>query len=213
MTVTQPTPNKPEAKKGVAITAQSLIAGGVLLAVIGAVLAFALDELDGGDLNVQALGGILLATGAVLAFGGAIAAIGGDGEAKGGTGLSQPANLKSIVGLVAVLAGVIAVTALTIITVTALGDADSQIAVTSSAFGVISAVVTAYLGIKISAESSNKANDEVKEATEKAAAAEGEALELRKAITKLSGASKKDLGEKLVEVKESPADEAPPPAP
>lgn len=200
-------PNKPEAKGGTAITTQSVIIGGLLLAVIGAVLAFALEELDAGDLNVPALGGVLLATGAVLAFGAAIAALGGDGDPKTGTGLSQPANLKSIVGLIAVLAGVVAVTALTIITVTSLSDEKSAIAVTSSAFGVISAVVTAYLGIKISAETSNKANDEVKGATEQAAAAKAEAEQLREAITKLSLPSKKDLGEKLLEVKETPAGE------
>jgi len=182
----EPTPNKPEAKRSAGITAQSGIIGGLLLAVIGAVLAFALDELDAGALNIQALGGILLATGAVLAFGAAIAALGGDGDPKSGTGLSQPANLKSIVGLIAVLAGVIAVTALTIITVTTLSDENSEIAVTSSAFGVISAVVTAYLGIKISAETSGKASEDAKVEAGKAAVAEQKAEEAKEERDKVS---------------------------
>jgi hypothetical protein len=186
------------------ISALHVIILGLLLAVAGAVLAFALDDLDAGALDVEALGGIMLATGAVLAVGAAIAVAGGGGGSVGaGSGLADPVNLKSIVGLVAVVTGVVAVTALTIITVAALDDKNSEIAVTSSAFGVISAVVTAYLGIKITAETSGKATEEVKGASEKAAAAKSEIVELQEAITKLSQKSKKELGEKLVEGKES----------
>jgi hypothetical protein len=166
---------KQAANKGGAITTQSLIIFGLLLAVIGAVLAFALDELDAGSLNIQALGGILLATGAVLAVGASIIALGGNGGSRDGAGLADPTSLKSIVGLVAVLAGVVAVTALTIITVTSLSDQSSEIAVTSSAFGVISGVVTAYLGIKITAEAGVEAGGKAKAEGERAASANTEA--------------------------------------
>jgi len=155
-----------------------VVASGLLLAIVGATLAFALEEPDGA-LDVQAFGGIILAAGMVILAGGGISAVtGGSGNGSGGavagTGV-DPNNLKSIVGLIAVVAGIAAVTALTVVTVTVLGEDDSQVALTSSAFGVISAVVSAYLGIKITAESSARATAETKEEIEKAAVAEREA--------------------------------------
>ena len=161
---------------------------GLLLAVTGAIFAFALDEPDTGTLDIEALGGILLATGAVLAAGAGIAGIGGDGGGSGGTGLAEPANLKSIVGLIAVVSGITAVAALTVVTVASLGskDTDSMVAITSSAFGVISAVVSAYLGIKITAETSAKATDEVKQAAGEAAVAVHEADKVQQKLSALS---------------------------
>jgi hypothetical protein len=75
-------------------------------------------------------------------------------------------SLKAIGGLIAVLFGILAVAVLSIVTITRLeaDDKDSMVAVTTSAFGIISAVVGAYLGIKISAETNAKATDEAKHA-------------------------------------------------
>lgn len=82
-------------------------------------------------------------------------------------------SLKAIGGLIAVVVGIVAVVVLAAVTITRLGaeDKDSMVAITTSAFGIISAVVGAYLGIKISAETNAKAGEEGK----KAAVAEHEA--------------------------------------
>jgi hypothetical protein len=136
-----------------------LIAG-LSFALVGAVLAFALRDSNASVLGVrlQPLGGVLFATGVLLI---AAAAIGSMGSGSG----AEASSIKSIGGLIAVVAGITAVTALAIITLTQLGDArDSIVAVTSSAFGIISAVVGAYLGIKITAETTSKASDEAKHA-------------------------------------------------
>lgn len=146
-----------------------LLAAGFLFALVGAVLAFALKDGDASILGVSLapFGGVLFAAGAILIAGGAIASTkvgGGNGDAGGGA----DANIvKTMGGLLAVLAGIVAVTALTIVTLTKLDSADNQesmIAVTSSAFGIISAVVGAYLGIKITADSASKTNQEAKNA-------------------------------------------------
>jgi hypothetical protein len=78
----------------------------------------------------------------------------------------EKSKLQAIGGLIAVAIGVTAVTALAIITITRFGsdDKDSIVAVTSSAFGIISAVVGAYLGIKITADTSDKATAEARNA-------------------------------------------------
>jgi hypothetical protein len=133
-----------------------LIAG-FLLTFVGAVLAFALEESDPSVLGVslQPFGGVLFAAGALMIAGAGIASI---GNAAGGPSAE---GIKSVGGLIAVVVGITAVTALTIVTLTKLGGAhkDSMVAVTSSAFGIISAVVGAYLGIKISSDTTAKAGD------------------------------------------------------
>jgi hypothetical protein len=159
--------------------AAPLMGIGLFVAVVGATLAFALDKPDVGAFDVEAFGGIILAAGAIMLAAGAISAVATAGAGNGsGTGTAvDPSNLKAIVGLVAVVAGVAAVTALTVITVTILGKDDSRVAITSSAFGVISAVVSAYLGIKITAEAAGKNSEEVKAETRKAAVATQKAEE------------------------------------
>jgi hypothetical protein len=145
-----------------------LLGVGFLFALVGAVLAFALKDGDASALGVslESFGGVLLAAGALLLAGGAIASTrlaGGEGS----NGYGPDANsIKTIGGLLAVLGGITAVTALAIVTLTKLDteNSESMIAVTSSAFGIISAVVGAYLGIKITADSSNKTNEEAKNA-------------------------------------------------
>jgi hypothetical protein len=147
-----------------------LLAAGFLFALVGAVLAFALKDSDASVLGVslEPLGGVLFAAGVLLIAGGAIGSMRlGDGNGDPGGGGGANANsIKTIGGLLAVLAGITAVTALAIVTLTRLGseNKESMIAVTSSAFGIISAVVGAYLGIKITADSASKTNQEAKNA-------------------------------------------------
>lgn len=136
---------------------------GIAFAFVGAVLAFALKDSDPSLLGVrlQPLGGVLFAVGVLLMAGVAVSsALGGEH----GDGVDA-SGLKSIGGLIAVVTGVVAVTSLAIVSLTQLGNSkDSIVAVTSSAFGIISAVVGAYLGIKVTADSSTKATQEAKNA-------------------------------------------------
>lgn len=138
-----------------------LIAG-FLFALVGAVLAFALRDSNASVLGVrlQPFGGVLFAVGALMI---AAAAIGAIGDGKGGAAANAE-GIKSIGGLIAVIVGITAVTALTIVTLTRLGSKDSAVAVTSSAFGIISAVVGAYLGIKISSDNAANADEEATQA-------------------------------------------------
>jgi hypothetical protein len=156
---------------------------GAVLALVGAVLSFALTDDSPSALGVslEALGGVLLATGALLTAAGGIASI---GESKGGT--IDPSNLRTITGLVAVVVGIAAVAALTIVTVARLGseDTDSMVAVTSSAFGIVSAVISAYLGIKISGEAGVRVGEEAKQA----AVAQHEAAVKEKKISRVDEA-------------------------
>jgi FtsH-binding integral membrane protein len=138
-----------------------LIAG-LSFALVGAVLAFALKAGDPSVLGVslRPFGGVLFAAGVLLVACAGISSI-GDGD----SGASAD-GIKSVGGLIAVVVGISAVTALTIVTLTQLGtdSKDSAVAVTSSAFGIISAVVGAYLGIKISSDNTAKVSGDVKAA-------------------------------------------------
>lgn len=144
-----------------------LLGAGFLFALVGAVLAFALEDGDASVLGVSLapFGGVLFAAGALLIAGGAIASTRLDGNGGHGGG-ADTSSIKTIGGLLAVLAGITAVTALAIVTLAKLGseNKESMIAVTSSAFGIISAVVGAYLGIKITADSTAKTSEETKKA-------------------------------------------------
>ncbi len=143
--------------------------------LLGAILSFALRDSNTSVLafNGHSLGFVLLFTGAVLLVGGVVASIIpsiGDGKANGSeTGSSVGTeNLRAITGLVAVVAALTAVGALTVVTVTVLKaeeNKDSIVAVTTSAFGIVSAVVTAFLGIKASANTSAKSDEKAERAT------------------------------------------------
>ena len=66
-------------------------------------------------------------------------------------------SIRSVGGLVVVVIGVLAVTTLAIVTMALIRsgkDANSMIPLATAAFGVISAVVGAYLGIKIGSDQS-----------------------------------------------------------
>lgn len=147
--------------EGAAKRTNYMLGAGFLFALVGAVLAFALKDSGASILGVslEPLGGVLFAAGALLIAGAAIS-WSGSGHS------SDPNSIRNIAGLLAVLAGITAVTALTIVTVTKLGSGEknSMVAVTSSAFGIISAVVGAYLGIKVSSETTRKAGENEKKA-------------------------------------------------
>jgi hypothetical protein len=185
-----------------------LLAAGFLFALVGAVLAFALEDSDASALGVSLapLGGVLFAAGALLIAGGAITSTRLGGAGDGGTvGGPDVNSIKTIGGLLAVLGGITAVTALAIVTLTKLGseNKDSMVAVTSSAFGIISAVVGAYLGIKITAESATKTNQE----TKNAAVAEHEATLAKHQMSAVEEAVK-DKNPKLAEEARTAGQEA-----
>lgn len=141
---------------------------GFLLALVGAILAFALKDSDASVLGIslRPLGGVFFGAGVLLLGWAAIASLRGDGG-SGSTGTSGN-PVKEVGGLIAVVTGVTAVAALAVVTLTQLEDKSSSIvAVSSSAFGVISAVIGAYLGIKISSDSNTKSEAAVGEAAVK----------------------------------------------
>ncbi|HEX3609463.1 MAG TPA: hypothetical protein VHU14_07340 [Solirubrobacterales bacterium] len=170
-----------------------LIAG-FLFALVGAVLAFALRDSDASVLGVrlQPLGGVLFAVGALTI---AAAAIGSIGDGKGSAAASAE-SIKSIGGLIAVVVGITAVTSLAIVTLTRLDNKASAVAVTSSAFGIISAVIGAYLGIKISSDNTATAGDEATKAAlarQKAEVAQQKLLNLTKTLEKVAPERAKDV--------------------
>jgi len=108
-------------------------------------------------------------------------------------------KLKAIGGLIAVGIGVAAVTGLAIITITRLktDETESIVAVTSSAFGIISAVVGAYLGIKITADTTARAGENVK----KAAVAEHEAFIAQEQVSAMEESAEKRAPEEALAIK------------
>ncbi|HWG09647.1 MAG TPA: hypothetical protein VN672_11650 [Solirubrobacteraceae bacterium] len=82
-------------------------------------------------------------------------------------------SIQSIGGLVAVVIGVLAIAGLAVATMAFIDsgrDANTMIPLTTSAFGVISAVVGAYLGIKIGTDQSKGLAQDASEAHAKLAA-------------------------------------------
>jgi len=154
-----------------------LLLGALALGVIGGALAFAIHPSDAsaGPFDLKAVGGVILAAAALLAAGAAIS--GGvnvcrkpadKGKPSSGAAPSEttgtlhldPESLRTITGLVAVVTAIVAVAVLTVIAINLLGGGDgkeSTVAITTSAFGIVSAVVSAYLGIKATVNASDKA--------------------------------------------------------
>ncbi len=164
-----------------------LLVSGALLTLFGAVLVFALqDPTDSvGSIEVQPLGGVLLAAG-VLLMGTVAIALMGDGSGGAGSSASPDVNsIKTVGGLIAIVVGIGAVSLLAVITLTRLSseENDSAVAIASSAFGVISALVGAYLGIKISSDATQKVGEKAGEETEHAAVAQHEAEVKEKKIS------------------------------
>jgi hypothetical protein len=75
-------------------------------------------------------------------------------------------KVKAIGGLIAVCFGIVGVTSLAAFTIIWLGSGNKEsiVPVASSALGIISAMVGAYLGIKITADTTAKASEEAKHA-------------------------------------------------
>lgn len=85
--------------------------------------------------------------------------------------------MRAITGLIAVVLGMAAVVGVAVVAVILLGGdkEDSVVAITTSALGIISASVTAYLGIKATANTSKEATAAVSEKSGEAAVAQHEA--------------------------------------
>jgi hypothetical protein len=169
---------------------------GATLAVAGGALAFALK--DTGEsfwiFELQALGGVLLAAGVLLTCGMAVMAM-GDGNGDGGPGQGNGPDhrtVKTLGGLIAVVVGVGAVALLAIVTITRSGENDG-VAIASSAFGVISALVGAYLGIKVSTDTNEKAAEQVEKSVGEAAVARQEVAAKERAKLAMSAEAKKQL--------------------
>ncbi len=146
---------------------KQLLGVAVVAGVFGGILAFALENEDASaaGLNLQAFGLVLLALTLVLAAGAAISTV--------GPGAGEKVDLEStraITGLVAVVAGIVAVSAIAVVTATLLNSSDdskSAVAITTSALGIISTFVTAYLGIKATANTSDQATKATVELVDK----------------------------------------------
>ncbi len=85
-------------------------------------------------------------------------------------------SIQSIGGLVAVVVGVLAVTVLAIATMAFVEsgkDANTLIPLSTAAFGVISAIVGAYLGIKIGTDQTKTLAQDASQAHAKLAAVQG----------------------------------------
>jgi hypothetical protein len=153
---------------------------GLAISLVGAVLAFALESDDSSFIGVrlQSFGAVLLGAGALLTVSALIAASSSSG---GGSAGQTPTldNVKAIGGLVAVVSAIIGVAALTIVTQARLSSdkANSIVAVCTTAFGVISAVVGAYLGIKVTADQSSDAQHQAQLAHQQLGAATQAAAE------------------------------------
>lgn len=90
--------------------------------------------------------------------------------------LPSAESIQSIGGLVAVVIGVLAVTILAISTMAFIDsdkDANTVIPLSTAAFGVISAIVGAYLGIKIGTDQTKTLAQDASQAHAKLAAVQG----------------------------------------
>ncbi|HEX6780959.1 MAG TPA: hypothetical protein VF125_02895 [Solirubrobacterales bacterium] len=142
-------------------TTKRLLIGAAVVGVVGAILAFALDgDTSVGALDLKALGWVLLGLAGALLIAAAISAV----KPEDGKPVSEEA-LRTVTGLVAVVAGITAVGALSITTVELVGvgeegNTEATVAITTSAFGIVSTVITAYLGIKATANASKESRVE-----------------------------------------------------
>jgi hypothetical protein len=179
---------------------------GVAMALAGAVLAFALADRDAVQIGIRLrpLGAVLLGAGAVLLA--AIWVAGMEGSERS-AGNGDANGIRAVGGLIAVVTGITAVTALSIVTLTRLGGAtnkDSIVAVSTSAFGIISAVTGAYLGIKISADQSRSS----KEAAGEGAGAKRDAQQAQLHADALSESVERNLAPEQVKRVKAEAFEA-----
>jgi hypothetical protein len=178
---------------------------GLMLAVVGAILAFALKSPHNAvaGIELQSLGAVLLATGGLLVAVAGVVVFGSGGSSPGSPSGGVD-GLKTIGGLVAVVSAIIGVVALTIVTQSRLSTdkASSIVAIATAAFGVISAMVGAYLGIKVTADQSADAQQQAQSAHAQLGAAKAAAA---KAVPA-------DLEDDVKEAMDSAAEDAVKPA-
>jgi hypothetical protein len=97
-------------------------------------------------------------------------------------------NVRAVTGLLVVLAGILSVVALAVVAVVLLGSGnkDSIVAVTTSALGIISAVVSGYLGIKATANTAAKTTAMTAEKSGEAAVAQYEVRVKKSKVDRLN---------------------------
>jgi hypothetical protein len=163
----------------------------LLLMVIGAALALALKNNTAlwGAIRLRPLGWVLLGAGALVL----IWELWSTRQKKPsppsqptGTPPTSPTSdvvstrskaIQNVGGLIAVAIGVVGVAAIAIVLITTVGGLakESIVAVATSAFGVISTVVGAFVGIKIGTDQAGKAAEHVDKAAEETANAKAAA--------------------------------------
>jgi hypothetical protein len=164
------------------MNARGIAIGGFIAALAGGVLAFALNDpnASAAGVKLESLGAVLLIAGGLALAAAGVLAFGGGAQA-GGDGSSWSIDgLRTIGGLIAVIGAIVGVVALTVVTQARLGSdkADSIVAVATAAFGVISALVGAYLGIKVTADQSSEAQKQAQVAHAQLGAATAAAADL-----------------------------------
>ena len=166
---------------------------GAALALLGAVLAFALanPRIVVIGLKVKALGIIALVFGLALL---ALARVWrSDTQAGGAGGTRAPlpgSETMRTGGLVVAVVGVLAVVAIGVFALVRIGSEDtSAVAIVTAAFGVISAVVGAYLGIKIGSQAAAESSDDLKAAHAQVGALQALAPNQDEALAKANNAA------------------------
>jgi hypothetical protein len=122
----------------------------------------------GGDGGAGASGGGTSGGGA-----GGARSSGGSGNSGGNVRGRRAESVQMVGGLISVVVGVAAVTALATVTILVVnsGNSNTIIPLSTAAFGVISAIVGAYLGIKIGTDQSKELVGNLGESQEKLAEA------------------------------------------
>jgi hypothetical protein len=97
-------------------------------------------------------------------------------------------NVRAVTGLLVVSVGILAVVALAVVAVVLLGgnNKSSVVAVTTSALGIISAVVSGYLGIKATANTAARTTAMTAEKTGVAAVAQNEVRVKKSKVDRLN---------------------------
>lgn len=97
-------------------------------------------------------------------------------------------NVRAVTGLLVVSVGILAVVALAMTAVILLGsdNKDSIVAITTSALGIISAVVSGYLGIKATANAAAKTTAVTAEKAGEAAVAQNEVRVKKSKVDRLN---------------------------
>ncbi len=162
--------------RGERVDRHLVIGMGVALALIGAILAFALakPETVFVGLRLRAVGWIALVFGlSVLAVSRVWRQQGGaPEESRGQTPLVTGASVLPTGGLMAVIVAILAVLGMGVFTIIRLGtdDSTSAVAIATAAFGVISAVVGAYLGLRVGTQGAAGVQEDLTAANARAGA-------------------------------------------